>query len=634
MLLFCVPVRAGSPAQARGGQAPVGESVLEDIRSQEAARVQDSAVLRRLAYSRDPGVRAAAFSAMGRIQSPAYVRALSVGLYDRHPAGRAAAVFALGQTAMADVLSDAERAKVSSSLASLAVKAGSDLRPMVAASLGKTGGKGAERTLAGLLSASDPRLRGEAALGLFRLKFLKRAPDLSTSSVEGLVRAFGDPDPGVRWRAVYAFSRWPEPRAGAGLEAAAKDEDLWTRFFAVRALGQLGPAAPVAALEARLADGHPLVRAEAVKALGSAGRPDLVGPALFSDESPHVRAAAAEAIGASEGLELAARLMPLLSEGSPLVRAAAVEALARVVKDGSVPLLLKERTHPHPWVRSRAYLALKGLAGGADALREGLKDQDPRIAAAALEAVAASTAAFSDAELAAVLTDPGVPLEVLGTAVDAAGARKSASFIEPLSAALKGRAAKEFSELAGQILETLEAIDRAHPEGRRLPRNGGLPVRSRQHAPFPPPPSGVVVVLETEKGEIEIALACAEAPSHAASFAALASSGSYDGTTWHRVVSGFVIQGGDPRGSGWGDAGYTLPDEISPLPFDRGTVGMPNAGKDTGGSQLFITHAPAPHLDGRYTVFGRVTAGMEVVDRIEPGDRILRAFVKNPEEKP
>jgi peptidyl-prolyl cis-trans isomerase B (cyclophilin B) len=105
------------------------------------------------------------------------------------------------------------------------------------------------------------------------------------------------------------------------------------------------------------------------------------------------------------------------------------------------------------------------------------------------------------------------------------------------------------------------------------------------------------------------------------------SSGLYDGSTWHRVVSDFVIQGGDPRGSGWGDAGFSLRDEINPLRFKRGAVGMSNAGKDTGGCQLFITPVPAPHLDGRYTVFGRVTRGLDVVDRIEPGDRILKARV-------
>ncbi|MBI5883215.1 MAG: peptidylprolyl isomerase [Elusimicrobia bacterium] len=629
-LLCCDTAWAGAPVRRAKDRPAAREVSLKDIRAEEAGRVRDSAILRRAAYSRDAKTRAEAFRAMGRVQSPAYLRSLAVGLYDRDRSVRAEAVFALGQTAMTDSLGDGDRDKVSSSLAGLARKAPASLRPEAAAALGKTGGRAAERTLAGLLASADSRLRGEAALALFRLKFLKRVPDHSTATVSALTALFKDAEPGVRWRAVYAFSRWPEPRAAGGLAAAAGDEDLWTRFFAVRALGQLGEAAPAEVLGQASKDGHPLVRAEAVKALGIAGRPDLIAPTLFTDDSLHVRAAAAEAAGASGKLEMAGRVTPLLSEGSPMVRASAVEAAAKVLKDAAVPLLSKERTHPNWWVRSKAYLALGGLAGGEAMLREGLKDSDPRIAAAALEAVARSTASFSDVDLAVVLADPKAPLEVLGTAVDAAGARKSAAFIEPLEEALKNPAVAEFDELRQQVYETLEAVDRAHPEGRSGPRSGKLAPRSRQHPPFSSPGADAVVVLETEKGEIELTLAGSDAPAHAASFASLVSSGAYDGTTWHRVVSGFVIQGGDPRGSGWGDAGYTLPDEINPLAFDRGTVGMPNAGKDTGGSQLFITHVPAPHLDGRYTVFGRVTRGMEVVDRIEPGDRITRAYLKTP----
>ena len=113
-----------------------------------------------------------------------------------------------------------------------------------------------------------------------------------------------------------------------------------------------------------------------------------------------------------------------------------------------------------------------------------------------------------------------------------------------------------------------------------------------------------------------------------ASFVKLVRDGFYDGLIWHRVVSNFVIQGGDPRGDGWGGAGYTLRDEINTERYVRGTVGMPKAGKDTGGGQIFITHVPTPHLDGNYTIFGRVVSGMDVVDRIEVGDRIVRAELK------
>ena len=135
--------------------------------------------------------------------------------------------------------------------------------------------------------------------------------------------------------------------------------------------------------------------------------------------------------------------------------------------------------------------------------------------------------------------------------------------------------------------------------------------------------------METEKGTFVIALSSAEvAVTHAAAFAESVKKGFYDGLTWHRVVTAFVVQGGDPRGSGWGDAGWRLADEIAPVAFLRGTVGMPKAGKDTGGCQLFVSLVPTPHLDGRYTAFGRVVSGMEVLDLLEPGDKILSARLK------
>ena len=118
-----------------------------------------------------------------------------------------------------------------------------------------------------------------------------------------------------------------------------------------------------------------------------------------------------------------------------------------------------------------------------------------------------------------------------------------------------------------------------------------------------------------------------EAPRHVSSFLDLARKGFYDGLIFHRVVPSFVIQGGDPRADGWGDAGYYLIDEIGRRLYKRGSVGMPKAGDDSGGCQIFVTHLPTPHLDSRYTIFGEVIEGLEVVDRIEVGDRILRATV-------
>ena len=127
-------------------------------------------------------------------------------------------------------------------------------------------------------------------------------------------------------------------------------------------------------------------------------------------------------------------------------------------------------------------------------------------------------------------------------------------------------------------------------------------------------------IIKTNKGDIHLQLNPAEAPMTVNNFVALARDGFYDGVTFHRVVPNFVVQGGCPRGDGWGDAGYTIRSEFNQHTYDRGFIGIAHDGKDTGGSQFFITHFPQHHLDGRYTIFGRVIKGMDVVDKIEQGD--------------
>jgi cyclophilin family peptidyl-prolyl cis-trans isomerase len=140
--------------------------------------------------------------------------------------------------------------------------------------------------------------------------------------------------------------------------------------------------------------------------------------------------------------------------------------------------------------------------------------------------------------------------------------------------------------------------------------------------------SNPVALLVTNKGEIWIELFKEEAPTHVLNFIQLARSGVYNKLTFHRVVSNFVVQGLDPRGDGWGFNNIHLRDEINRRKYLRGYVGMPNSGRDTGGCQIFITHVPTPHLDGNYTVFGRVIEGMTVVDAIEEGDVVFRINIK------
>ncbi len=128
--------------------------------------------------------------------------------------------------------------------------------------------------------------------------------------------------------------------------------------------------------------------------------------------------------------------------------------------------------------------------------------------------------------------------------------------------------------------------------------------------------------IHTTHGSIGLELFPNDAPLTVENFVSLAQKGYFNGLTFHRVVPNFVVQAGCPQGTGWGGPGYEIRDEINHHLYERGAVGMALSGRDTGGSQFFITHSPQPHLDGGYTIFGRVTKGMDVVDQIVQFDTI------------
>lgn len=257
--------------------------------------------------------------------------------------------------------------------------------------------------------------------------------------------------------------------------------------------------------------------------------------------------------------------------------------------DPKVRMLAPKADDPSPLVRGEVpslkdphwYVRVK--AGGS------LTDPDARVVAAALETASSET-------VRGFLDDPRLP--VVGTALER----------------LKDEPASVERARRNPVVQ-------ANPELRKL---AGLPPAA-DYFWTAVEPAARGLLLRTEKGDIELELFPEKAPRHVAAVTAMAAKGVYDGLIFHRVVPNFVIQGGDPTGSGWGDCGFALKDEPSRTPFLRGVVGMPNAGPDTGGCQLFIMLAPALHLNGKYTAFGRVVRGLEVVDRIEPGDRIVRA---------
>ena len=190
-----------------------------------------------------------------------------------------------------------------------------------------------------------------------------------------------------------------------------------------------------------------------------------------------------------------------------------------------------------------------------------------------------------------------------------------------------------------------ETTPTATPRGTATPGSAATTGPAADQYATPPalaidPAKSYVAVLETDKGTIRIKLLPDIAPQTVNSFVFLAREGYFDGVTFHRVLPGFVAQGGDPMGTGRGGPGYNLPDEFSDRPIDKGIVAMANTGQpNSGGSQFFITYVRRADLDGKYTVFGEVIEGMDVAEKLTPrnpdqnpnappGDRIIKATIE------
>jgi cyclophilin family peptidyl-prolyl cis-trans isomerase len=286
----------------------------------------------------------------------------------------------------------------------------------------------------------------------------------------------------------------------------------------------------------------------------------------------------------------------MLQDDDKRVWPAVLGALVRLRAPGIDTILLEHLKEADFAVRASAAGLLEELkpAGAAEALRDaykaGLPDSASAARVAALEALTAYGADEANETLKLALADKDWSVRLRAAA----------------------------------LLRTLDPASEAEEAMRPAP---GQPPAPYDDPQLVAPEVSPRAFIETAHGTIEFELTVLDAPQTVRNFMNLARKGFFNGLQVHRVVPNFVVQDGDPRGDGRGGPGYSIRDELNDRPFLRGTVGMALGGPDSGGSQFFITHSPQPHLDGRYTVFGRVVKGMEVVDRISVGDVIQRIRV-------
>jgi cyclophilin family peptidyl-prolyl cis-trans isomerase len=380
---------------------------------------------------------------------------------------------------------------------------------------------------------------------------------------------------------------------------------------------------------ARDADAN--IRLEAVTALGALKDHDALALVLdaVTDPWPAMRAAALRALKDIDLDTFVIVLSGLDADPHVSVRTAVVSLLPALGPARALPRLTALADGPDHSVAAAAIAAIAGMderpAGFAATLGRRLAGGDVMVRAAAAEAIGALKPTGAERQLEAAYT-AGLadPMYQARLAALAALAKYGAAAAEAALTAALGDPEWPVRKRAAELLRDLgrpgDATSRIRPApGRSLDAYAAPALVAPQVSPH--------VYLDTDKGTVEIELAVLDAPLTSESFLALARQGYFSGMAIHRVVANFVVQAGDGRGDGEGGPGYTLRDEINMLPYVRGAVGMALDGADTGGSQFFITHGPQPHLDGRYTVFGRVVAGMDVVDRLQQWDLIRRVRV-------
>jgi cyclophilin family peptidyl-prolyl cis-trans isomerase/HEAT repeat protein len=667
-LVFLAPRLALAQHQEASIEALANVLAIED------ARNYDGPVLRTAARNGDPIVRRHAALAIGRIGSPVGLPTLIQLLADPDSTVQADAAFALG------LLRDSTAIQPLRALVFDPEPGAAQLpRAEAVSAIALIGGSGAGRFFEELLSRSSSYVSsGRVPPSVVRA--LGEAWRLGSAAPVSRITPFtGCPDPEARWRAVFSLARVHAISSAAALLAATSDSVPAIRATAVREL--VGPFADSAridrgALATRVrlltADPDHLVRIAALRALSTYGNPSFANVAIerLSDPDLNVRVQALAALGALGGPAATAALRERVDTGPFALRRQALVSLA-VVSHADATIKASLWIKDRDWrIRATAAEAL-GFTGGDSAvalLTEAMNDADARVSAAAFSGMVSADSARAGALARGLLLHPDAEVRALAAEEVAGVVRRG-----DVTALMDGYARSVGDAIPDARLSMLNALGRvalldpssaeavADSFVRRFPKTQDYLVRRSAAHTFPllaarwPAPTPVetgldlgdyrdiarrllwpadkngvfpTAVIETDRGNIDIALFAGDAPLTINALMRLIDRRYFDGGSWHRVIPGFVVQDGDPRGDGSGGPGFALRDELSPRSFEAGVVGIALDGPDTGGSQYFITLAPQPHLNAAYTVIGRVDSGLDVLAQLVQGDRIRRIRIQ------
>ncbi len=668
ILLPLLVHRAIVPVIAAQVDPRVGQ--LARLLAAEDRRIYDPALFEAAMASPDPVVRRQATIGAGRIQDRRAGAALMALLASPDTAAHAAAMFAVG------LLGD-------SSLAEGVIARLGDSRPLAGgavaeapATLAKLGGGSARTLFSRLLDGTSHQVIAQRrrlmlpGLLVEGWRFGRHAP------VRAAVAHLADTSAAVRWRAAYLLGRTRAAVGVRGLVQQAGSPDPWVRQQVVRGLTRsavdssgLARDSARAVLVAALRDSDPGVRVNALGALatwGDSSQARLAVP-LLRDRVPNVRLQAITTLAALRGGEARQLLESLAdSPGQPLViRREAQIGLATIDPPGAARRLIEWGGHPDASLRRLAVelVAAQRTSDVAPFLHL-LEDADAGVAAAAMSAFAARSGAAEALIQVLARARLEVPDRDLAAAAWSAVARVARPEDAPL---LVARLARELAQPGGgangALLNALQRLYESGPEGRQeveaallagatppapyLVRRRALswPVLAARWGPvwpaevqhdgagyerlateylLTPATARPRVRMTIEgRGTIDLELLGDLAPLTVANFLELVDEGFFDGGEWHRVVPNFVIQDG-AGGPGARRPRMPIRDEFNPVRYDDPVLGMALSGPDTGTSQWFINLSPQPHLDGGYTVFGRVVAGAGTLEQVLQGDRITR----------
>ena len=643
-------------AQLPADEATVG--VLAAVLAAADARRFDPAPLREALSHTNPAVRRQGALAAGRIGDAAAVDLLIPVLNDSAVVVQAAAAFALG------LLKDA-RAIPALLRTVRAVAAADQQAPQLEAvtAIAKIGGDDGASALSEIIAGGSAV--GDAAL-LEAWRLGARAP------ITELVRFTDATSATTRWHALYSLARLRAAPGAQRLVHALSDPDQQVRTIAARGISKalldsarLDPRGAIDALRSLLADRDANLRINALRALASFRDSSLasaVAP-LAADREIGVAVQAETTLGVLRGAAALEALRGRLTSSVFAIKRQAIIGLAQADSAAGVAAAAT-LTGDADWRWRSVAAEAFGAARARERLEGQLADPDGRVVAQALQALqrivpAADSSLGVRARTLLTHADPAVR----SVAADLVTRHPSVDDVDLLVAAYRRAEGDPFNDARLSAVSALGAIAASSPTGRlrvatkfvsavsrpddylvRRLAADTLPDARDAWGPALPIATGRTIAdyrdvarrwlapalagtnphifLETDRGTLDIELLPAEAPLTVAAILDLVDRRYFDGTRWHRVVPNFVVQDGDPRGDGWGGPGFVLRDEINPVRYETGRVGMALSGPDTGGSQYFITHSAQPHLDGIYTIFGRVVSGVLVLNAIGQGDRI------------